>query len=330
MLELLTQWIDIPSPTGEETAFADALCYWLTSHGYALQQQPVSEGRYNIVAMAGPSARVLFCTHLDTVRPHIPSRLTAGTIWGRGSCDAKGILLAMLLAGETLRRRGVDRFGFLFVVGEERDSDGAKAAAASGLQCDYVVLGEPTDNQLVRHQKGAVVFQVAATGTAGHSGYPESGSSAIHKLLPILQQWLQTDWGHDPVLGATTLNIGRVQGGRAVNVMADAAEAEGIFRLTVDPQTILAQLQSVIEPSVTIRILSASPPQHLFTPPDRSGIVVSFGSDAAYLQPIGKVLMVGPGSIHQAHRETEHIHTADILAAIDLYADLACSLLETA
>jgi acetylornithine deacetylase len=327
MFELLAHWLNTPSPTGEETAFAEVLHNWLVAHGYAVQRQNVSPGRFNVLATAGSSSRVLFCTHTDTVLPHIPCRVEEDIIWGRGSCDAKGILYAMIMAGESLRQHGIDDFGYLFVVGEERDSDGAKAAAASGIRSDYVILGEPTGSHLVSHQKGALVFQVTVAGMAGHSGYPESGASAIHRLLQLLQEWLNREWANDPVLGATTLNIGRIRGGQAVNVIAEAAEAEGIFRLTVDPDIMLEYLHSFANQDVTIRVLSASAPQHLYTLPDREAIVVSFGSDAAYLQPIGKVLMVGPGSIHQAHRETEHIYKSEILAAIELYTELVRSLL---
>jgi acetylornithine deacetylase len=326
MFKLLSHWIDTPSPTGEETKFAEMLYDWLVEQHYVVQRQPVSPGRFNILASAGPSCRVLFCTHMDTVLPYIPCRIDAEIIHGRGSCDAKGILYAMIMAGESLRRQGIDDFGYLFVVGEERDSDGAKAAAASALHSDYVILGEPTGNRLVGHQKGALVFQVAVAGKAGHSGYPEYGTSAIHRLLHLVQAWLSREWPDDPLLGATTLNIGRIRGGQAVNVIADRAEAEGIFRLAVEPDLILDYLRSFADADISIRVLSVSSPQHLHTLPGREAIVVSFGSDAAYLQPIGKVLMVGPGSIHQAHRETEHIYKSEILVAIELYADLVRSL----
>lgn len=299
---------------------------WLVDHQYAVERQQVSPGRFNILATAGTSCRVLFCTHMDTVLPHISCRMEEDIIHGRGSCDAKGILYAMIMAGESLRQHGIDDFGYLFVVGEERDSDGAKVAAGSGVHCEYVILGEPTGNRLVGHQKGALVFQVTVFGKAGHSGYPESGASAIHRLLHLLQEWLSREWPGDPVLGATTLNIGRIGGGQAVNVMADRAEAEGIFRLAVDPNLILDYLHSFTNGDISIRVLSASAPQHLYTLPGCEPIVVSFGSDAAYLQPIGQVLMTGPGSILQAHRETEHIYKTEIFAAIELYADLVRSL----
>ena len=328
MFALLKKIIDTVSITGSEGELGHWLSHWLIARGYSVQRQPLSEERFNLLACANRSPRVLFCTHLDTVAPFHPFREGHDRIWGRGACDAKGILWAMLMAGDRLRQSGCTSFGFLLVVGEELASDGAKKAAELNLKTEYIVLGEPTDNCLVNRQKGALLFRINVTGRSGHSGYPAQGSSAIHRLVQVVNSLLQTDWGFDPELGESTLNIGSLSGGEGANIIADHAQADGLFRLAGPADEIVTALHAFEDEQVQIQILSQSPAQQLFTLPGYPSKTVSFGSDAAYLKPLAKVLLIGPGSIHMAHRADEHIQKSDLLAAVPLYEKMVVDLLK--
>ncbi|OPZ72413.1 MAG: Acetylornithine deacetylase [bacterium ADurb.Bin478] len=327
MFDLLKTLIDIDSCTGREPALGHWLCQWLMQRGYQVERQDVGAERFNLIVRACPSPVVWFCTHLDTVEPFVRFRQEHGRIYGRGACDAKGSLWAMLSAVERLRRRPAADVGLLLVVGEEHDSDGAKMLARSGVTGEYIILGEPTDNHLVSHQKGSLVFRITVRGRSGHSGYPERGSSAIHHLTQILSTWLHHDWGEDAEFGKTTVNIGRIQGGSGANIIADHAQADGIFRLATDPEEIRRQWELTKDDAVRVEVLSASQPQRLFTLPGYPVKTVAFGSDAAYLAPLARVLMLGPGSIHFAHREDEQVGVDELIAACDLYEKLALDLL---
>ena len=323
MFDLLKTLIDIDSCTGRESALGLWLCQWLMQRGYQVERQEVGAERFNLIVRASPSPAVWFCTHLDTVEPFMGYREESGRIHGRGACDAKGSLWAMLSAVERLRRQPAANVGLLLVVGEEHDSDGAKWLARSGVTGEYIILGEPTDNHLISHQKGSLVFRITARGRSGHSGYPERGSSAIHRLTHILSTWLQHDWCEDAEFGKTTVNIGRIHGGSGANIIADHAQADGIFRLATDPEEIRRQLELYQDDEVRVDVLSASLPQRLLTLPGYPVKSVAFGSDAAYLAPLARVLMSGPGSIHFAHREDEQVGMDELIAARDLYEKLA-------
>ncbi|NLP09640.1 M20/M25/M40 family metallo-hydrolase [bacterium] len=328
MFHLLKTLIDTDSCTGRESALGHWLCHWLMQRGYQVERQEVDADRFNLIVRACPSPAVWLCTHLDTVEPFLRYREENGRIYGRGACDAKGSLWAMLSAMERLRRHPGANVGLLLVVGEEHDSDGAKMLARSSMNGEYIILGEPTDNHLVSHQKGALVFRITVRGRSGHSGYPDRGSSAIHRLTQILFTLLHHDWGEDPEFGKTTVNIGRFHGGRGANIIADHAQADGIFRLAIAPEEICRQLELYADDEVRVEVQSASHPQRLFTLPGYPVKTVAFGSDAAYLSPLGRVLMLGPGSIHFAHREDEQVGVDELITACDLYEKLVLDLLQ--
>src|SRR6266849_6098892 len=206
--ELTKHLMSIPSVTGSEREVGEFLASHLTSLNYRVERQQVARDRFNVLAFAG-DARVLMCTHIDTVPPSppaIPVREDSDFLYGRGACDTKGIIAAMIEAGDRLRRAGIVNFGYLFVVGEETDSIGAKTANRMEWNTEYVVVGEPTQNQLARAQKGTLMVNLSAAGRASHSGYPEFGVSAIRGLFAVLQECESTDWGNDPVLGKGTFN----------------------------------------------------------------------------------------------------------------------------
>ncbi len=328
MIELLSTLINIPSVTGSESHIGHVLVQDCERRGYRVTRQAVQNERFNILATTDRSPRVLFCTHMDTVAPFLPARREGERLYGRGACDAKGQIAAMLEAGERLRAAAVEDFGFLFVVGEELVSDGAKTAARLEVDCEHVILGEPTDNRLAIGQKGVLVFEVRAEGTGGHSSQPENGTSAVHALLDFLAMWRRRDWGADETLGANLVNIGLIEGGDGINILAHHARAKGIMRVATPPAKLRPRLFENVPDGIEVEILSESPPQR-FDPVDGfETMVAGFGTDAAYLRPLGRVHLIGPGSIQVAHRANEHIELADLYEAVDVYIRLVRRLLK--
>jgi len=324
VVNLLSQMVDIESVTGNEKEIGNFLFGLLEDYGYRVSRQTVTQNRFNILAVKG-KPRVLFCTHMDTVAPHIQFSSEGELLRGRGTCDAKGSMAAMIMAGEKLAAVGREDIGYLFVAGEETNSDGAKMAAELGLETEYIILGEPTGNRVVSAQKGTLVFRVDVRGIAGHSALPSSGRSAVHKMAEVLNQWLETDWGSDPLRGETTLNIGTVSGGTAPNVIAPACKAQGIFRISTSVQEVKDKMKEGIaeDNDVSIDILSSSEPLNLEEVPGLENTVVSFGSDAPYLTALGKVVMCGPGSIKFAHSDDEQVTVPELLEGIEAYCRIA-------
>lgn len=323
LIQLLTSLIDISSPTGKEGRLGEYLEDVLKRMGFRVTRQHLSQDRFNLLARKDSRCRVLFCTHLDTVSPQLPSSLSGGVIRGRGACDAKGALAAMVLAAKQLLEEGAAEPGLLFVVGEEKDSDGARRAAELEVESEYLILGEPTNNRVAAGQKGSLVFRIEVVGQSAHSACPEKGKSAIHTLVELLGDWTSLDWGDDPEFGPNLLNIGKIQGGVGANVVSAEASAEGIFRIGTTLSEIEQRVLNSRREDVSIRILSSSNPVRLHVPAGFETSVVSFGSDAPYLEPLGKVVMIGPGSIEFAHSPDEQIAVNQLLAAQELYVKLA-------
>jgi len=317
----------IPSVTGAEGEIAEFLSAHLSASGYRVEQQNVTGDRLNVFAFAG-DARVMFCTHLDTVPPStVPIREDDDFLYGRGACDTKGIIAAMLEAGDRLRKGGVNNFGYMFLVGEETDSIGAKTANTLKWNSEYVIVGEPTQNQLARAQKGTFLVNLSAVGRAAHSGYPEFGVSAIQTLWTVLKDCENADWGHDPVLGKGTLNVGVFHGGQAANIVPPEARASIMIR-TVEPREQVEQkMRKIVENRATMEIVGASDPLILHVVEGFATTVVSFGSDAPHLGNTGKRLLIGPGSILDAHTGGEIISKRELMQGIDLYEKLARRLL---
>lgn len=324
------QLIDIPSTTDDERAVAEFLERELTKLGYACRRQAVSDTRFNLFAAAGGRPRVVINTHVDTVPPWFGSSEDEEFVYGRGACDTKGIIAAMIAAGERLRSRGVNEFAFLFVVAEETDSIGAKMANSefAGLGSEYVVVGEPTESTFARASKGAFTCTARFQGKAGHSAYPERGDSAIAKLARAISDINATNWGEDPVLGRTTVNVGVVRGGQKPNVIAAEAEAEMIFRIVTDVETLRTKLEALLAKHDG-RIVKGhgNPPQMMIVPAGAKSAVVSFNTDVPHLRSLGKPLLFGPGSILDAHGENEKISKKELLTAISTYEEMVVSLL---
>src|SRR2546430_2050257 len=188
VLRLARELIDIPSVTGEEFQIGTSLGELLKRLGYHVELQDVASERSNIIATTDARPRVVLSTHMDTVPPFIASSEDDEFIYGRGACDAKGIIAAQIAAAEQLRAGGINEIGLLFTVDEEVTSAGAKIANEHPLAaaCEYLVNGEPTDNQLAVGTKGSLQATMRSDGRAAHSAYPEQGESAIEKLLDVL------------------------------------------------------------------------------------------------------------------------------------------------
>ncbi|MDQ3280628.1 MAG: M20/M25/M40 family metallo-hydrolase [Acidobacteriota bacterium] len=325
------QLIDVPSPTESERAVAELLERELTALGYTTQRHDVTPARFNLLARAGGRPRVVMNSHIDTVPPWFASREDDEFIYGRGACDTKGIIAAMIAAGERLRERGVDEFAYLFVVGEETDSIGAKQAneAFADLGSEFVVVGEPTESVFARASKGAFTCTVRFEGVAAHSAYPHLGDSAINRMVAAIAAINAHDWGSHEVLGKTTVNVGVVRGGERPNIIAAEAECEMIFRLVTTPEDVQERLAALLE-TYRGRITSSrgNPPQFMLVPEGEKSEVVSFNTDVPWLTRLGKPLLFGPGSILDAHGKDEKIAKRDLLAAVDTYTEMVVKLLE--
>jgi acetylornithine deacetylase len=322
--------IDIDSTTWREGAAARRLAAELSTLGYQVTEQPVSDDRINVFARLDAPPQVVFSTHIDCVPPFFPSRVERGLLFGRGACDAKGIIAAQVAAAERLRAAGETRFALLFVAGEERGSDGAAVANAQALPgVRFLINGEPTDNRLGAATRGMYRLRLNAKGRAAHSSFPELGESAIDKLLDALMVIRGLDLPDDPLLGRTHYNVGLIEGGVAPNVISPHASAELMFRIVGDGAPIRAALR-VVESLVRIEHILEIPAVRLHTVPGFETAVFPYTTDVPVLTNWGTPLLVGPGSIHVAHTDEEHLSIAELHQAVELYTSLARSLLHAA
>jgi acetylornithine deacetylase len=313
--------IDLPSVTGSEKRVLAFLEERLVEIGCVTDREYIGADRWNLYGNWSDKTHTVFCTHVDTVPPHVPARMHDGVLYGRGACDTKGIIAAMLFAAERLIAAGASP-SFLFVVGEETDSIGAKTAAQSPRTADFIIVGEPTDNLLASGHKGALSYTLDVHGHAAHSAYPERGSSAIHLLLDILQTIRGAAWGTHEILGPATINVGRIEGGTAMNTLASHATAQVMHRIVDDTEVRRSQVLDLIGDRATVRFHSDSQPQILYVPEGFEAKPVAFGSDIPYLRAIARCLLCGPGSVHDAHTMDECISVAALDEAVELYVRL--------
>ena len=327
VFELTRRLIEIPSISGDEQAVAEFLADYLTGAGFTVDLQEAVAGRANVWARRG-EPDVVLSTHTDTVPPYVEFREDDNTIFGRGACDAKGIIAAMVKAAEGLAESGVTDFGLLFVVGEEAGSAGALAANTIPNRCRYLINGEPTQSRLALGSKGALRAAIKVSGRAAHSAYPQMGDSAIDKLLDILADLRSAEFPEDATLGATTLNIGLIKGGVATNVVAPAAEAELLFRIVTRAQAVKELLETTVGGRAQIEYSFACDAVFMESLNGFETEVVAFTTDIPLLGNWGKPLLFGPGSILDAHTEHEKISKSELLRAIDVYRRMTTSLKE--
>jgi acetylornithine deacetylase len=326
LIALTRALVDIDSTTGREAEAGRWLAGYLRTIGLDVVEQPVDDGRFNVVA--GPANPVVvLSTHFDCVPPFFPSRLDGARIVGRGSCDAKGILAAQVAAMDRLRRAGEQRVGLLFVVGEERGSDGAKRANTIAPGSRFLINGEPTDNRLGRATRGLYRSRLRTTGRAAHSSQPELGESAIEKMIDALVSLRGVEWPSDPELGTTYYTAGLISGGVAPNVIPPSAEAEVLFRTVGDHVPVRDRLISAVSSYATTEELLVVPPVKLTTVPDIPTAVFNFTTDIPFLDKWGAPLLLGPGSVTQAHTADEYVEIAQLHEAAELYAAIARRLL---
>ncbi|HEX4274797.1 MAG TPA: M20/M25/M40 family metallo-hydrolase [Bryobacteraceae bacterium] len=326
--------IDIPSVTPDEAAVGEWLYSYLSDlaarHNGIAEKHEVEPNRYNVYAQftdPGTPPVVTLSTHMDTVPPFVPSREDGEFIWGRGACDTKGIIASMLTAAERLLARGIRNFALLFVVGEERNSAGAQYASQHPRGSKYIINGEPTENQLAIGSKGALRYELVARGRMAHSAYPELGDSAINKLLDALDAIRKIDLPVDPVLGASTLNIGTIHGGRAPNVIPDEARAEIFIRLVGDSASTRAMLAEAVGDKVELNFVLEIPAVRLTPVEGLPTRVVAYTTDIpAFLGAWGQPLLLGPGTIHVAHTLDERVPKEQLLDAVEIYQRMVIQL----
>jgi acetylornithine deacetylase len=333
LFELTRALVDIESTTGHEKNVGDYLFAHLSAlasrYNGRVERMPAEVNRGNIFAVWDEPV-VTLSTHMDTVPPFFGSREDGEFIWGRGACDAKGIIAAMIAAAEKLLAAGTRNFALLFVVGEERNSVGAKVAAAAPRGSRFLINGEPTENRLALGCKGALRFEITARGKLAHSAYPELGHSAIHTLLDVLEDIRRIPMPEDALLGRSTLNVGTIDGGRAPNVVADLAEAEIMFRTVGNPAEIRRAVLAAAGNRVEAREVLHTPAVQLARFDGLPTTIVAFTTDIPTFEGAwGEPFLIGPGSIHVAHTAEERISKKELSEAVELYARMAAQLIAT-
>jgi acetylornithine deacetylase len=332
LLPLARALIDVDSTTGREAEIGEFLFRYLEelidrAGSGAIERMPVEGERFNVFAAWGEPAVVL-STHMDTVPPFFPSSEGAEHLHGRGACDTKGGIAAMLRAVEELLAEGRSGFGLLLVVGEETDSLGAQTANRQPRGSRYLVNGEPTENRLALGSKGMIYLALEAAGRAAHSAYPELGDSAVDKLLDILARLRSLTLPDDPILGDTTINVGTLSGGRAPNVVADHARAEVTLRTVGETADLRRRIAATVHtvPGVHIAEIRETPAIHLGSLPGFETTIVKYTTDVPRLSAWGEPFLLGPGSIHVAHTPEERVAKRELQEAVRLYKEMICRL----
>ena len=326
VLSLAVQLMEVESTSGGEGAVVGFIAERLIARGWRVTRIPVSTGRDDVFATKREGPFVTLSTHLDTVPPHIPPRVEGARLRGRGACDAKGIAAAMICAAERLAECGVP-VALLFVVGEEVSHDGAHAAnqwaMRNRVESRVLINGEPTESTLALGTKGAMRMTLRAHGVAAHSAYPNLGLSATRELARILSALDEIDLPRDEVLGDTTINIGVISGGIADNVVAPSAEARLMARTVGPPEEVLRRLRELIGDRGELHQGITAPAVRLGVLPGYATSVVAYATDIPALNNWGTPYLFGPGSIHVAHRDDEHIEIEELREAVDTYEKLA-------
>jgi acetylornithine deacetylase len=326
VVSLAAELLAIPSTTREEAAVVDVVARWLVARDWNVTVQEVSPGRGNVWA-SRKGGGVTLSTHLDTVPPYVPPRRADGRLYGRGACDAKGIAAAMMVAAERLRTEGEQRVDLLLLVGEERGSDGARAANQLPATSKWLINGEPTESILASGCKGALRVIVRTKGREAHSAYPHLGASAISPMLRLLPELESLPLPEDKVLGKTTVNVGLIRGGTEANIVPGSCEAEMMVRLVGDAAPVRALLDAWAAGRAELEYGSFIPAQHFHTVEGFKSAPVAYTSDIPLLTNWGQPLLFGPGSIHVAHTSEEFIDVKELRQAVDSYERIVRTLL---
>lgn len=326
VVALAAELLAIESSSGNEGRIVDFVARWLVARGWNVTVQEVTPGRGNVWASRAGGG-VTLSTHLDTVPPYIPPRLEGSTLFGRGAADAKGIAAAMLVAADALATGGEQRVDLLFVVGEEKASDGARAANRLPATSRFLVNGEPTESRLAKGAKGSLRVMLRTRGREAHSAYPHLGQSAIEPMLELLPTVKKLQLPRDEVLGETTVNIGVIRGGTEANIIPGACEAELMFRLPGDVKPVKQIVEKWVDGRAELTYGSHIPSQRFHTIPGFETTVVAYASDIPLLDRWGTPLLFGPGSIEVAHTAEERIDIDELRAAVGAYQRIVRALL---
>jgi acetylornithine deacetylase len=340
-IDLTRKLVNIESTSYHEGLVAAFLADFLAAQGYAVERMPVEQPdlkltpgggageRFNVyAALPGVTPDVVLSTHMDTVPPFFGCTEDDEFLYGRGTCDAKGIIAAQVAAADRLREEGV-KVGLLFVVGEERDSAGAKVANENPRGSRFLINGEPTDNRLALATKGALRVELRAHGKMAHSAYPELGESAIDKLVEALHDVLAMPLPIEPEIGPATLNVGLISGGYAPNVIADKAEAHLLIRTVGPSDEIKDAITRVVAGRAVVTFSLDLSFVRMRKVGDLPTMIAKFATDIPSLTAWGEPFLLGPGSIHVAHTPNERISKKELLECVDLYADLATNLVNS-
>uniref|UniRef100_A0AC35TML5 M20_dimer domain-containing protein n=1 Tax=Rhabditophanes sp. KR3021 TaxID=114890 RepID=A0AC35TML5_9BILA len=333
--DLLVSLMKIESTTLNEFNVGHALANFIEEGGWVARKQfiPNNDKRFNLLITKNDidpkKIKFLFNSHLDTVPPYIEPTVRDGMVFGRGSNDAKGQVASMIIAAKKFvdqNKEDEDKIGLLFVVGEETDHVGMKKANSFNLEADYIVVGEPTENKFARLQKGAIKLELVCHGKAAHSGYPEKGVSAIEKLLDILNDIRNYDWPKDKDVGDTTLNIGFIEGGQALNALASNASAQLFFRVTTTTDEIESKMKEIIGGRCDMNVYGKNDPVHLSEPPKGyESKTVAFNTDLPFFEGRSQMkgcYLFGAGSITNAHSVDEFVKISDLESSIETYVNL--------
>ena len=329
VVELAARLMEIDSTSGREGPVVDWVESFLSGADWRTERIAVTAGRDALLALFGEAPAVTFSTHLDTVPPFIPPRIEKDRLCGRGACDAKGIAASMMCAADQLRRAG-ESVALLFVIGEETTHDGAEAANRRKTGSKVLINGEPTESTLAIGTKGAMRFTIRTRGEAAHSAYPHLGRSALSDMVRLLAELEALDLPEDPLLGATTINIGRIEGGVADNVMAPRADAHLMARLVTTPDVLETRLREWLGDRAELHRGITVPPVRLGVLPGFETSVAAYATDIPKLGNWGTPYLFGPGSIHVAHRDDEYVAIPELRAAVDHYVAIARQALATA
>jgi acetylornithine deacetylase len=324
VVALTRKLVDIESITGNEATVGEVLLAELLALGYHARKMPVEGNRFNVIATPPEKAKpeIFFSTHMDTVPPFFQSREEGDRIYGRGSCDAKGIIAVQMAAADRLRKDAI-HVGLLFLVGEERDSQGAKTANNRVDGCKFLVNGEPTENRIALASKGTLRIELTASGKMAHSAYPELGESAIDKLVQALTRLRAMNLPELEGIGPCTFNIGMIRGGRAPNVIPDHAAAELLFRLVGPTTDLRKQIVETVGDLATANFYLEIPFMRFRTVAGLPTMVAAFTTDIPALTNWGEPLLIGPGSIHVAHTDGEFVEKKQLAEAVELYVRIA-------
>jgi acetylornithine deacetylase len=328
VIALTRKLVDIESITGNEAAVGEALYHELCRLGYQVKKMPVEGNRFNLLGVdpEQPHPAMVFSTHMDTVPPFIPSSEDARCVYGRGSCDAKGIIAVQMAAAERLRQEQI-HVGLLFVVGEERDSQGAKKANEQPIGARFLINGEPTENHLALASKGTLRIELTAKGRMAHSAYPELGESAIDKLIVALTRLRAMPLPATEGIGPCTFNIGLIEGGRAPNVIADHARAHLLYRLVGPTEDLRRQIVETVGDLASVDFYLEIPFIRFRAVDGWPSMVAAFTTDIPALTQWGEPMLIGPGSIHVAHTDGEYVEKKQLAEAVEIYCGLTKKLL---